>query len=207
MVTCQRFKHETPWDTFQTSLEEYPEIQNHVNNFQVSICESTAHPHAPRHFKDSIVVFKKKKLPVKSLLLNIYNHDRTNLELDAHNENKARSSCLRCRKFKKKCTRDLPECLNCESCEEICIYVSRKRKGSTTSISLSADLEKRDSASSTPTGGRSRNQSVVTIDTKLPLDGIKRRLSMPTKLGQDSSYANGRSGSTSSTSDLYRLLN
>lgn len=194
MTTCDHFKQETPWDPFQGALEEYPDIQNYVNNFQVVLKCAQAGKSArmPRHFKDSIVVFKKKKLPIRALhsQSNIYDHDLKSLELDVLNENKSRFSCLRCRKFKKKCTRDLPECLNCVSCDELCIYIPRKRKSSVESATV-ADNDKHERSSSAPNTcpnySRSGSLSIDAIDTKfLPFDTdetvMKRRLSMPIKL-------------------------
>lgn len=226
MASCQRFKQETSWDPFHGALEDYPDIQNYVSNFQVNLKSKmdSKISKLPRHFKDSIVVFKKKKLPVQTLQLqsNIYDHDPTNLELDALNEKKSRTSCLRCRKFKKKCTRDLPECLNCVSCDELCIYIPRKRKSSVASTTASVELDKRDSICSTPSScisySRFGSQSIDSIDTKFPAcetteeRSVRRRLSMPIKLptSRESSgqkeEANYGYNSTNG-SNLYMLLN
>lgn len=226
MTSCQRFKQEAPWDPFLGALEEYPDIQNYVSNFQVKLKSDLVKwkiAKIPRHFKDSIVVFKKKKLLANALHLNsnIYKHDPSNLELDELNENKSKSSCLRCRKFKKKCTRDLPECLNCVSCDELCIYIPRKRKSSTASVT---DLEKRNSisaASSISSYSRPGSQSLDPLDTPLtpgePTDEVKRRFSMPTRLPTSKENVYGKlddkhqlstnGGSNHSSSNLYMLLN
>lgn len=187
MTLCDHFKQETPWDPFQGTLEEYPDIQNYVSHFQVELKSSKAGKSAklPRHFKDSIVVFKKKRLPIETLHShsNIYEHDPRNLELDVLDQNKSRFSCLRCRKFKKKCTRDLPECLNCVSCDELCIYNPRKRKDSVES-STSVDTEKRVSVSSAPDSCPSRSGSLGGMDSYFDngQNMIRRRFSMPIKL-------------------------
>lgn len=235
MASCQPFQQETPWDPFQGALQEYPEIENYVSNFQVDLKVSTTRrkSNSPRQYKDSIVVFKKKKLPIGTLRFhsNIYDHDPSNLELDAQNEKKSRSSCLRCRKFKKKCTRDLPECLNCVSCDELCIYTTRKRKSSVASSSSTTDLDKRDSYCSTPNSctsrSRSGSQGIDEIDTSHvpfhqgasePVEDLskRRRFSMPIKFGardnmdaKDDANYRYNSGSTGyhASSDLYKLLN
>lgn len=83
-----------------------------------------------RRLKDSIFVFKKKRLPLKvfETKTDIYASGLRGLELDMSNHNKSRSSCLRCRRNRRKCTRDLPECLNCTISEELCVYEPRKKR-------------------------------------------------------------------------------
>lgn len=213
MAPSQPFKLESAWDPFQGALQEYPEIENYVGNFQVDLkSKSCRSPKKCRQYKDSIVVFKKKKLASLQLRSNIYEHDSTNLELDDQDEKKSRSSCLRCRKFKKKCTRDLPECLNCVSCDQLCIYISRKRKSS---VALSVD-EKRDSHCSTPSSCTSHNGSGSpsdAIDTShvhfQNEDASKRRrFSMPIKFAEDPKEKEPNYKYTGTGySDLYKLLN
>lgn len=197
MTSCEHFKQETPWDPFQGTLEEYPDIQNYVSHFQVDLKspkvdlkspKACQDPKIRRHYKDSIVVFKKKKLPIDAIYSesNIYNHDTKTLELDVLNENKSRFSCLRCRKFKKKCTRDLPECLNCMSSDELCIYIPRKRKSSV-ELSATVSPDKRHSVGAVPgIYNRSGRRSIDGIDKYLPFDTeesvMRRRSSMPIKL-------------------------
>lgn len=53
------------------------------------------------------------------------------------------TSCLRCRKLKKKCDKSTPHCLNCENANEECTYVKRKprqsKNGKTTTLESSLD--------------------------------------------------------------------
>ncbi|RLV89624.1 hypothetical protein JA1_005063 [Spathaspora sp. JA1] len=49
-------------------------------------------------------------------------------EFEFDNPTKSRISCIRCRKFKKRCSRNFPECNNCESSEELCKYLPRKSR-------------------------------------------------------------------------------
>lgn len=188
-------------DHFHDKLYEYPELENYVGNFQVDLKypELSTDMLRPgsRHLKDFIVVFKRKALTPQELRqkTNIYSYDLTNLERDALDANKALSSCIRCRKFKKKCTRDLPECLNCGSCDELCIYTTRKRKSSVAPVS-----ETSKKARSSPLSSRKSSvDSVATFDPR-------RRFSMPMKLSPslplDYCHYDSKSGS-----DLYRLLN
>lgn len=77
-----------------------------------------------------VVVFKRKRLShleSTSLDSNIYENRLSAPDLDRRDRSKSRVSCVRCRKYKKKCTRDLPECCNCKTSEELCIYVPRKQ--------------------------------------------------------------------------------
>lgn len=130
-------------DPLYGAVDEYPEIHHYVNHFQVDLANPDVST-TGRHLKDLIVIFKKKRLPRQSLAKNIYHHG--DVELDALDLTKSKSSCLRCRKFKKRCTRALPECGNCLSCDEMCIYLPRKRKpehnsSETTSVSVQTRLK------------------------------------------------------------------
>lgn len=187
-------------DPFRDKLHEYPELEHYVGNFQVDL----KHPEisadmlqSNRHLKDFIVVFKRKTLTPQELRQksNIYSYDLTSLELDALDANKALSSCIRCRRFKKKCTRDLPECLNCGSCDELCIYTTRKRKGSV------ATPEASKKSRGSPLSSRKSS-----VDSEAAFD-VRRRFSMPMKLSSSHPSDYCHYDSKSGSSDLYRLLN
>lgn len=49
-------------------------------------------------------------------------------EFEFNNPTKSKLSCIRCRKYKKKCSRTYPECSNCESSSELCKYIPRKSR-------------------------------------------------------------------------------
>lgn len=136
--------------------EEYPEIYKYLNAFQVKLSndEKTAllvNMRAPRRLKSrdsdqlagtpislakpthkliiesSITVFKTKNLKnLKRETPNIYEHNLSSPDIDLNDSNKSKVSCIRCRKFKKKCSRIFPECSNCSSSDELCVYLPRK---------------------------------------------------------------------------------
>lgn len=81
--------------------------------------------------REHVVVFKRKRLSVLesgTYGCNIYENRLSGAELDHSDSSKSRVSCLRCRRFKKKCSRSLPECCNCKTSEDLCIYAPRKHK-------------------------------------------------------------------------------
>lgn len=126
MTTDDLLSDDLLWDPLDATLYEFPNIAKHLVTFQIDTKSNWRCK--PKEFKDSIFVFKKKKLLNSQARYNIYNVNQDNLELDRHDHDKSRISCLRCRKFKKKCTRDLPECHNCVSSEELCVYNPRKKR-------------------------------------------------------------------------------
>lgn len=203
MASCQAHKDEYPRDPFQGALEEYPEIQHYVTQFQVDMKISDDRAVARRQMKNCIIVFKKKNLSLGSFK-NIYDHNPANLELDAQDQQKSRSSCLRCRKFKKRCTRDLPECCNCMSCDELCMYLPRKRKRSSVSSA----------ASETRSVSRSASYDQSLDSVKLPsIDHLvgdlhaQRRFSMPAELAPPNDHETDPNYSFKGNSDVYKLLN
>lgn len=136
---------------FEDSLSEYPDIIKYINEFQVKLNKNVAinwrfscqkqnmksndinkSKCSKAIGKPSIIVFKKKKLNNIKVNkgANIYEHNLSKPDIDIHDNTKSKVSCLRCRKFKKKCTRSLPECSNCVSSDELCIYLPRKMKHS-----------------------------------------------------------------------------
>ncbi|EGW33660.1 uncharacterized protein SPAPADRAFT_133310 [Spathaspora passalidarum NRRL Y-27907] len=92
-------------------------------------------------------------------------------EFEFDNPTKSKISCIRCRKFKKRCSRDFPECTNCESSDELCKYIPRKVRSPTVlPIDSKTYTMKRNSPE--PTGSpRKRhslpNLSSVSIDKKI----------------------------------------
>lgn len=73
-------------------------------------------------------VFRKKKHPyLPQSEANLYQQNEDSFEFENSDGLKSRFSCDRCRKYKKKCSRDLPECEYCASSEELCRYRSRKK--------------------------------------------------------------------------------
>lgn len=118
----------------QVALIEYPDMKRYLRTFQVPIdpAYKTSFKLRPT-LKDHIVVFKKKKLHCSQLWQtkrNIYHDNFATAPEESIQPNQIFRSCLRCRRFKKKCTRQLPECLNCASCDEICVYPSTKKRKS-----------------------------------------------------------------------------
>ncbi|CAN3352690.1 hypothetical protein DICA3_E00628 [Diutina catenulata] len=113
---------------------EYAKIYSYLSHFRVNVDDPkglltrdgvASAGSEPPH----ITVFKKKnlrKFATKSS--NIYEHNLTSPDIDANDATKSKVSCVRCRKYKKKCSRTFPECSNCTSSEELCIYMPRKTK-------------------------------------------------------------------------------
>lgn len=109
------------------ALDEYPDMERYIGTFQIKFASKRCVRPLIRRLslKEQIVVFKKKK---RVVLLSFTNHsapksNSENVEIKRTLGRKV-GSCLRCRKFKKKCSRLLPECLNCVLCDEICVYPS-----------------------------------------------------------------------------------
>lgn len=126
MVACDSRDGKLLTDPFDYVLKEHPRLRFHVSTFCVHNYLSTPQP--PRPYQQLLFVFKKKKFtPSTARGRNIYHTDTNNVEVDREDPSKSRMACLRCRRAKKKCTRHLPECLNCMSCDQICVYYPRKR--------------------------------------------------------------------------------
>ncbi|ODV79537.1 uncharacterized protein CANTADRAFT_5273 [Suhomyces tanzawaensis NRRL Y-17324] len=119
---------------FEVPDKEYPGMLKHLSEFQVKLAKSVAIGVVSAGTEDplgpSITVFKRKNLKKfrrKDHPHNIYDHN-SNSPLDLNEYGKSTVSCIRCRKLKKKCTRSVPECSNCMSSDELCVYVPRKSK-------------------------------------------------------------------------------
>jgi Fungal Zn(2)-Cys(6) binuclear cluster domain. len=94
--------------------------------------------------ESSITVFKTKNFKkLKTETSNIYEHNLSLPDIDLKDSNKSKVSCIRCRKFKKKCSRIFPECSNCLSSDELCIYLPRKVRGKDTDLKDKETLLKR----------------------------------------------------------------
>ncbi|KAI5956114.1 hypothetical protein CANMA_004561 [Candida margitis] len=74
----------------------------------------------------SVTKFRVKKFPVTDGNGNNFNHHQ--IEQISHEPVAKVTSCLRCRKLKKKCNKAKPECSNCDKAGEECQYVPRKQR-------------------------------------------------------------------------------
>ncbi|KAI5966667.1 STB5 [Candida theae] len=74
----------------------------------------------------SVSKFRVKKFPVAEGNGNHFSHH--SVEQIAHEPVAKVTSCLRCRKLKKKCNKAKPECSNCDKAGEECHYVPRKQR-------------------------------------------------------------------------------
>ena len=110
---------------------EYANIYRYLSQFQVELAHPRQLASRPLLASDapSITVFKKKNLSkLANNPANIYEHNLTLPDIDQNDRTKLKVSCMRCRKYKKKCLRRFPECLNCTLSDELCIYMPRKTK-------------------------------------------------------------------------------
>lgn len=74
----------------------------------------------------SVTKFRVKKFPVTDGNGNNFSHHQ--IEQISHEPVAKVTSCLRCRKLKKKCNKAKPECSNCDKAGEECQYVPRKQR-------------------------------------------------------------------------------
>lgn len=74
----------------------------------------------------SVTKFRVKKFPVTDGNGNNFSHHQ--IEQISHEPVAKVTSCLRCRKLKKKCNKAKPECSNCDKAGEKCQYVPRKQR-------------------------------------------------------------------------------
>lgn len=115
-----------PCDPFVKLVKDIPEISKYVYNFQLPSSFETKFV-STHKVEGSIFVFRKKRLPLLPSDINMYKLHEKPFELEKSDDLKSRFSCDRCRKYKKKCSRDLPECEYCASSEELCRYRPRKK--------------------------------------------------------------------------------
>lgn len=116
-----------PCDPFVKLVRDNPEISKYVYNFQLPYSMETNFV-SNQKVEGSIFVFRKKRLPfLPSPDVNMYKQREKPFETEKSDDLKSRFSCDRCRKYKKKCSRDLPECEYCASSEELCRYRPRKK--------------------------------------------------------------------------------
>lgn len=76
--------------------------------------------------ESSVTKFRVKKFPVTDGNGNNFSHHQ--IEQIANEPVAKVTSCLRCRKLKKKCNKAKPECSNCDKAGEECQYVPRKQR-------------------------------------------------------------------------------
>ncbi|RLV92651.1 Protein STB5 [Spathaspora sp. JA1] len=76
------------------------------------------------------------KFRIKKPLSLSKSHSKESI-LDVDNNSKL-TSCIRCRKLKKKCNKTIPECQNCEKSGEPCVYIPRKPRRSKTELEIQA---------------------------------------------------------------------
>lgn len=120
-------QHLEPCDPFIKLTRKFPGIKQYVHNFRLPVMMKRKLV-SRKAVEGSVFVFRKKKLPfTPSSDLNLYSQFGHTFELENRNTSRSRFSCDRCRKYKKKCSRDLPECEYCVSSEELCYYRARKR--------------------------------------------------------------------------------
>lgn len=74
----------------------------------------------------SVTKFRVKKFPLSDGNGNSFSHHQ--IEQISHEPVAKVTSCLRCRKLKKKCNKAKPECSNCDKAGEECQYVPRKQR-------------------------------------------------------------------------------
>lgn len=155
----------------------YSEIKNYLGEFQVEMKNDSPRRNSRSlSISSAINVFRKKsldKLTISPVNSNIYEHNIEVPELDKLDATKSKNSCGRCRKLKRKCSRDMPECSSCVSSDKLCIYIPRK------SSKITKERSKRNnsvansicsSSSSSSYGGRSRSNSYDSINLD-PLNG------------------------------------
>ncbi|WPK27400.1 hypothetical protein PUMCH_004787 [Australozyma saopauloensis] len=178
-----------PCDPFVKLVKDIPQISQYVDTIQLG-------PKSAEKFESTgkveglMFVFRKKKIPIASVSdLNLYRQSLRTFELERNNNSKSRFSCDRCRKYKKKCSRDLPECEYCVSSEEYCSYRPRKK------ITRRQTKASRDS--------QPGSDSTVKSPSEEMLEPISRQTS------ESSSHKSKSSESSShkSTSTIYQLLN
>jgi hypothetical protein len=97
--------------------ELYATIKGYIGAFQVCV------PPARSSVTPCFSVFKRKSRRELSA------HVSLPPELDAADATRARHSCVRCRRLKRRCSRDLPECTNCVASEGVCVYRARASRG------------------------------------------------------------------------------
>lgn len=195
---------------FDDYINEYPDIPKYINEFQVKLNKNNSiqwnmsfqdslnkssgmNNFSTNHKKDhkannvrkpSIIVFKKKKL-TNFNHGNIYEHNLSKPDIDNYDQTKSKVSCSRCRKFKKKCSRTLPECSTCASSDELCVFLPRKKKSkaSTTNTSTSSKSRTPSSSSCNLTTNDSELTSPLTKSSSdcLPLPPISSVLPIQSK--------------------------
>lgn len=111
-----------PYDPFVKLLKDSPEITRYVHIYQLPVT-SIPQVAARGPVEGSVFVFRKKKYPLRrSSELHLPDFQLQTTELGYVDRLMFLPSCDRCRKNKKKCSRELPECKYCVSSDELCSY-------------------------------------------------------------------------------------
>lgn len=160
--------------TDEYDSEVYRNIHQYLGRFQILDTEQSEveceKASKESSLSASITVFRKKSLDElyvdpkdrdSRMLLspqNIYEHNLEVPELDAVDSSKSKNSCSRCRKLKRRCSRELPECLGCLSSEKLCVYIPRRGSKNHSTVSspaaaAAAATSKRDSVCSASSTG------------------------------------------------------
>lgn len=110
---------------------EHKGMNKFMSEFQLDLGQQTKVASVPK-LDLSITVFKKKDLTKyagvrkDAQAMNVYNHNLSHYDVERSGRSKV--SCVRCRKFKKKCSRTIPECTNCLGSDDLCVYQARGKK-------------------------------------------------------------------------------
>ncbi|KAK6461352.1 hypothetical protein DFJ63DRAFT_221892 [Scheffersomyces coipomensis] len=208
-----------------SAFEDNPEIQKYLSEFQVNLrnedkhidCDLSSSAGSEMFISSrvtnnnkvsSITVFKMKnlkKLGLDHSQRNIYEHNLSQPDLEKDDPRKSKVSCIRCRKFKKRCSRALPECSNCSSSDDLCVYLPRKIKakrgknGNSSSIKVNVE-NKLDAMSAS--SNITRN---VGVKLGTEIDSVKKRLSLPNLLNYSSSEGRCQLGNTENKISMIRL--
>lgn len=200
--------------------QRYQNIHKYISEFQVSVNKSAQASLELGPTEQSmlaktanITVFKKKNLK-NYCFSNIYEHNLTKPDIDTRDSSKSKVSCIRCRRSKKKCTRTFPECSNCSSSDELCVYLPRKHKKPNKSFteSLEEASEAPDMKQSIPSGIGITEASRSTQKSCLPnlLTPMHSTYYMKNKQKihlESSTSRNMKDTSINSSKDLYKILN
>lgn len=159
--------------------EIYTNIHQYLGKFQIPgsgmlgddlSCEKASKSSS---LSATITVFRKKSLdelyidpkerdPRVLSPKNIYEHNLEVPELDTLDSSKSKNSCSRCRKLKRRCSRELPECLGCLSSDKLCVYIPRRSSKSSFGAGSRRDSVCSTSSTATaPSAKRRRTSSVI----------------------------------------------
>ncbi|CAH2353195.1 hypothetical protein CLIB1423_09S04918 [[Candida] railenensis] len=174
-------KNEQEICTEEYDSEIYTNIHQYLGKFQIPGSErlgddlSCEKASKSSSLSASITVFRKKSLdelyidpkerdPRVLSPKNIYEHNLEVPELDTLDSSKSKNSCSRCRKLKRRCSRELPECQGCSSSDKLCVYIPRRSSKSSIGATSRRDSVCSTSSTSTaPSSKRRRTSSVLSV--------------------------------------------